>query len=163
MFRDDRRNNSKKYLQLAYLQHPENVFLNFTSNQSRQEFNPSICWSVHTNEGSNRAPLSVLRFEMCFQSSLTSLWARKRPGPVHSHGHYSIHRQTHLNLNVAKNEINEDRLKQGEMGEKGFSEVYSLSDSETLCPVGLSIRCHVLFLSRKTRVIRWEKSDTCSI
>lgn len=156
----------KKRLQLAYSQHPENVFFNFTSNRTRQEFNPSICWSVHMNEGSNRAPVLVLRFEMCFQSSQTSVWARKRPGPVYSCGHYSIHRQTRLNLNIAKTAINEDRLKQGGGGDGGLqssSEVHSLSDCETLCPVGLSIRSHVLSLSRKTRVIRLDTSGICSI
>lgn len=41
---------------------------------------------------------------------LTSVWARRRLGPVYSCGHYSTHRQTCLNLNVAKTAINEDRL-----------------------------------------------------
>lgn len=100
---------------------------------------------------------------MFFQSSLTSLRARKKHGSVRSHGHYSIHRQTHLNLDVAKNEINEDRLKLSGVRGTGSSEVYSLSDSENLCFVGLSTRSHVLCLSGKTRVIRQKKNATCSI
>lgn len=140
----------KKHLQLAYSVHPENIVLTFTSDWSQQEFSPSICQSVHTN--------SWVRNVLSKQPDICI--AGKWLAPVRSSGHYGIHRQTQLELNIAK--MKEMRTGLKWRRDLGASVEFILLQTVRHIPRRVE-HYNSCALSRYTRVFRLGESDFCSV